>query len=128
MDTIQTIEDVMTNLRVFHAYATSPDPTEQTFYHNLLRRGNNFVVAELNGQVFFGPSRFIGYTNNTIHHHTDDESGVDGRETNRAVDRLFGAHHPSQLCEYAYQARCAELGLTAAGRVREYWFYRIEER
>ena len=120
MDTIQTIEDVMTNLCVLHAYATSPDPTEQTFYHNLLRRGDNFVVAELNGQVFFGPSRFIGYTNNTIHHHTDDESGVDGRETNRAVDRLFGAHHPSQLCEYAYQARCAKLGLTAAGRVREY--------
>lgn len=127
MQTVQTIEEIITNLQTLHSYALSEDAREQTFHHNLLRRGNNFIVAEVNGQLFFGPSRFVGYADNSINNHTEDDNGIDGRETNRAIDAILGVHRLSPLCEYAYTARCAELKLTPASRQREYWLYRQDE-
>ena len=36
---------------------------------NLVRKGMCFVVSERDGKLSFGPSRFLGYKNNTIAKH-----------------------------------------------------------
>lgn len=124
MQPVQAIAKIIANLQLLDQYALSSDSATQEFYHNLMRLGNNFVVAEIDGQVFFGPSRFIGYAGNDIHKHTADASGIDGRVTNRAIDSLLGVHGRSQLLEYAYQGRCAELDIKPAQREREFWHYK----
>lgn len=87
-----TIEQVATNIRAF--------ADEVAKNHDLQKRLGHvhaWYALRSAGGWTFGPSKFVGYQNNTAKHYLDDtyRDGADGRETEHALRHLSDAVDPS---------------------------------
>ncbi|UTW12811.1 HNH endonuclease [Marinobacterium rhizophilum] len=88
----------------------------------LVRNGKSIVVANVSGELVFGPSRFIGYQNNSIDVHLDLRSERDGKETNPAIKRVLGMERCLHAtAEAEFLRYCVELGVYPPGNKRQYW-------
>ncbi|MBI4652591.1 hypothetical protein HY745_15220 [Candidatus Desantisbacteria bacterium] len=90
MPVVKTLDDIMRNLETLENYRQSTDNAERKFYKGLLRRGKWFVVYECRYHILIGPSRFVGYANNSKKVH-ENNTYKDGRETNPAIEVAINA-------------------------------------
>ena len=126
MDLISNQPELEANLKRLEEYRYSSDIAERDFYRNLIKLGICFVVLKKNGKLLWGPSRFLGYRNNSMNSHKRNHE-KDGRDTNPAITRIL--RRPPEQDEHleeSYSQHCEDLGFTAspAGpfRVkRKYW-------
>lgn len=129
MELVSNWREVLENLITLARYKTSNDPVEAEFYRKLVLRGICFIIHEDEGQVFWGPSRFVGYKRNSITSHMANKS-KDGRETNPAINSVMGyAPEPDRGLEDHYKEHCRELGIIPGARgqfgvERKYWLHR----
>lgn len=119
-------EDIEKNFQTLEKYKNSEDTDERKFYNNLILNGICFLVIRVGDRVLFGPSRFVGYYDNTIMSHKI--SKIFGPETNEAISFLIG-YDPIQDVELdeLYFKFCSEIGLNARasgsfGASRKYWY------
>jgi len=83
-------------------------------------------VIKVNDSYKFYPSRFVGYTSNSMDAHLENESR-DGRETNPAISEILGNKPvPNTEFDKYYKEYCETLGFTANDRgtfgvERKYW-------
>ena len=74
----------------------------------------------------FAPSKFIGYSSNSFQFHDSKRRQRDGRETNKAVDKIVRAdsgvefHENSEL-EEKFILFCNSRGVVPDKRVRKFW-------
>jgi len=137
---VESREDIIKNIRTLERYRNSKNKEENEFYKQTIGKGFCFVVLEVNGKLYFGPSRFVGYMNNTMEEHlkkrqAGDEMVVfegkeryqrDGRDTNPRIDRiLIGKHKNNVAMESEYLKFCEINGIKPANRDnnggRKYW-------
>lgn len=78
-------------------------------------------------KLAFGPSRFLGYEENSVRKHLNRRKR-DGRETNKAIDNVlrdrFGfpiKHVEDDVVEDSFLQFCNELGVNPAKKARKYW-------
>lgn len=88
MKFIEILKDLQVNLETLENYLNSPVQKEREYALDRVKLGTCFVVYEINGQNHFAPSRFIGYKDNTMGKH-DNNDEKDGRETNPAISGVL---------------------------------------
>ena len=131
MKFIETLKDLQVNLDTLENYLNSPLVKEREYALDRVKLGTCFVVYEINGQKHFAPSRFIGYKDNTMGKH-DNNDAKDGRETNPAITRVLKTADAScslgndELLDDSYKAYCIKLGIKpkengAFGVERKFW-------
>lgn len=82
---VLTQEQVVRNIVLLHAAVESGD----RYARELIKLGVNFVALEDGkGEWYFGPSRFVGYENNTLARHFANQT-KDGKFTDPAIAKLF---------------------------------------
>lgn len=127
MRIIETLEDIKQNMSVLDGYIGSRTDPEYSFALDLIKRGTCFIAVEHNNSYRFYPSRFMGYANNSMDAHLNNDM-KDGRETNPAISKILESTPLSidMEMEKAYRKYCEKLGFTANekgafGVERKYW-------
>lgn len=121
MDVIRTEDEIEENLRRFEEYLCEGEDEVQQFAHELVARGKCFVAYQVDSELRFSPSRYVGYSNNTMRKHVQN-SYKDGRETNAAIDKVMGyTPSPSEKLEKEYLRFTTDLGIEPHDKRRKYW-------
>jgi hypothetical protein len=128
VDVVRTLAEIEENLLRLDAYLASADLDERDFARALVRRGRCFVVAHRYDGGLFGPSRFVGYRQNSraAHAANDDK---DGRETNPAITAIFGPRMEDAELEEEYRLFCQRVGIEyrdiSGMRIRR-WYWPLD--
>ena len=89
MTYVENFEDIFQNLLTLEKYRNSYNPDENSFWQKLFKNGICFVACNYNDNLIFGPSKFIGYKNNTIDSHIINRTSRDGRVTNPIIEEIL---------------------------------------
>jgi putative restriction endonuclease len=123
---VESIEDVRENCDTLLAYSVSSDRELSDFSHSLIRRGTCFLPCRIHRELFFFPSRFIGYKHNNMTRHQLSEK--DGRETNKFITNILNGQEPEENfdLEGEYEIFCKKLNIISSragsfGVARKYW-------
>ena len=126
MRLVESLEEIKDNIETIDNYLNKKLDSEYTFALKLIKKGVCFIVAKSDNNYKFYPSRFIGYANNTMSEHLNNDE-KDGRETNPAIsDILHQKCVTDKEMEREYKNYCEKLGFTANekgsfGVERKYW-------
>ena len=122
METIMTPIHIEENVRRLEVYLSSADPEDQMFAKDRIRGGHCFVVAQRGDDQVFGPSRFVGYRDNSRTSHAANER-KHGLETNAVISTALKAEpQGDDNLEREYRRFCERLGVKVHDRVkRTYW-------
>ena len=126
MKRINSVAELRQNISTLEMYLSKRHEPEFSFALERIKRGTCFVaVLNADGYHFY-PSRFIGYTANTMDKHLNNTE-KDGRLTNPAISNLLGSEPVfTEDLEKAYRQYCDLLGFSpnergAFGVTRKYW-------
>lgn len=119
MTVVTSITEIEENLGLFENYLCEGTDEEQLFCSELIRKGSCFIAYEIGSELRFSPSRYIGYSNNTIHAHT--QRVKDGKETNPAITKLLGKLIKNENLENKYLQYCSDLGVSPFNKKRKFW-------
>ncbi|MCH7965634.1 MAG: hypothetical protein IH852_17055 [Bacteroidetes bacterium] len=119
-------EDIEKNFRTLTSYKTSSDKKLENFFQKLIISGICFLAFKKHNEVLFGPSRFIGYAENSFQSHKT--SKIYGPETNDAIALLLG-YPPQEDLEVnrLYEEYCSNNGIRYSdkgsfGKERKFWY------
>ena len=126
METIEKECELMKNLKRIDEYLVSINDQEYSFAINLVKKGTCFVVIKVNTSYKFYPSRFVGYKDNSMDQHLENERR-DGGKTNSAISKIL-ENKPVLNREFDkyYKKYCEALNFIANDRgsfgvERKYW-------
>lgn len=88
VDGIENRSDVINNIKTLYSYATSNSVENRDYAIEIYKNGRNHVVEKIDGKLFFAPSRFVGYKDNTKEKH-DDNNDKHGSYTNNLLKKLY---------------------------------------
>lgn len=82
-----------------------------------------YYPFEYEGQLAFVPSKFIGYRKNTVakHEALKRVEGRDGRQTNKAVDKILGRSFADELLDERLSEYCRFLGVEVEKKKHRFW-------
>ncbi len=121
MELVNTALQVKENLATFENYLYDGSADEQQFAYDLIQRGSCFIAYQVNGELRFSPSRYIGYLDNTKDKHLQNTK-KDGRETNPAINKILdNTLAENEKLELKYLEFANELGIKPDNRKRKYW-------
>lgn len=87
MDLITNTEQLIKNIETIENYLTEGDEEEQYKASCLIKKGSCLISYNIDNEVRFAPSRFLGYIDNTLSRHI--RSPVDGSKTNVEINRIL---------------------------------------
>jgi hypothetical protein len=126
MEPVKSLDDVRQNCDTLLEYLRSTGSTEEKFAKEAVRKGTCFLPVRVGRELFFWPSRFIGYRTNTIRKHlANDEK--DGRLTNGWLSTiLMSSPVEDESLEEAYKGFCIRVGIQVTktgnfGVKRKFW-------
>lgn len=123
---IETKSELLENIEQVELYLSNmQDLQMREVMVSLIGRGTNFVAYEVEGEIHFAPSRFIGYLKNTILTHLVKSNGKDGKLTSPAISAILNANQMyNQELDKAYIKYCQRIGGKAKimkNTQRKYW-------
>ncbi len=89
MRLITNINQLINNINILEGYITEGNEYEKHEATSLVKRGTCFVAYQVDKELRFAPSRFIGYKGNRLEKHRI--SYKDGRETDKAIIEILNA-------------------------------------
>ena len=72
-DFIENKIDVIKNIYTLYSSLRSKLEEERDWALNRFKRGKWYIVEPFGNMLFFAPSRFVGYKNNDITKHTENQ-------------------------------------------------------
>ena len=112
------------NLETVEFYLSEGTDFENDTTIELVRAGACFVAYEIDGELRFAPSRFVGYINNNLEQHLN--SPKDGRHTNVAIQKIIKDKlGPNENLEKAFLKYCQNLGILPHNKNRKYWQFNL---
>lgn len=121
MKFVNSLDEIRNNIKVIEDYLASNDNDEVAYAKGLIKRGICFIVVKYKNGYHFYPSRFIGYSNNTIDKHERNYE-KDGKETNPVISKILNSRPAfDEELEDIYKDYCEILGFNASKRRRKYW-------
>lgn len=123
---ISSASELVENIRTVEKYLQmKKNSTEFKKMASLIQRGRNLVAYIVDGEYHFAPSRFVGYTDNSIEKHTKNINNANrnGIESTRVISHeiLHDRCLPSDYLEKKYVKYCTKLGVSVHKRDRAYW-------
>ena len=85
-----------------------------------IARGRVFVSYKVNGEYHFAPSRFVGYKDNTLLKHQNNQE-KDGKKTTPAITHILDSRIYDSRLDKAYLNYCEWLGVTPSKNKRSFW-------
>ncbi len=126
MRVVRDKKELRINMDMLDKYINCEKDPEYTFALSLIKKGTCFIAVKEDDIYRFYPSRFMGYENNTMNSHQNNDY-KDGKETNPAITSIIG-HQPivNKELEIEYKKYCEKLGFIANnkgsfGVERKYW-------
>lgn len=126
MNVVTNWDDLGRSIATLEKYLSDKKDPEYGFALGLIQKGTCFVAIESDQGYKFYPSRFIGYSGNTMSDHLAFDK-KDGGITNLAISRILGAKPaPNAELNAEYAMYCERLGITArekgtCGVERKFW-------
>lgn len=126
MRLINNVGELKTNIKELDKYLHDKKDPEYSFALDLIKRGTCFVVVKGKENYQFYPSRFLGYADNNMDDHLNNEN-KDGKETNPTISKILGSPPlPNEMLNNLYKNYCETLGFVANekgsfGVERKYW-------
>lgn len=123
---VQNKNEILNNIMLLDTYITKGIENKKEFALSLIKKGTCFIVMRKDNAYKFYPSRFVGYADNNMNAHLNNEF-KDGKETNPAISNILGSKPTFDLeLEKAYKKYCEELGFIANqkgsfGVERKFW-------
>ena len=118
---IDTKSQLIRNLDRVEGYLSCANEELYNTMAQYIARGRVFVTYIVDGKYHFAPSRFVGYKDNTLVKHQNNEE-KDGRITTPAITKILGHRAFDPRLEEAYLIYCEWLGVKAVNHKRTYWF------
>lgn len=93
---VKTKQEVRDNLETLIKYRMGSE-SESSFYLGGITKGRHFVAIEIDGQLEFGPSKFLGYKNMTLDRYEElrqtdlpDDVRLDGKKSTPILEKILG--------------------------------------
>jgi 5-methylcytosine-specific restriction protein A len=132
MRLIENLHQLIENIETVELYLTEGTEQQKSEIIKLIKRGTCFVAYNAETELRFAPSRFLGYSENTIEEHLQSDD-KDGRETNDAINDILQAKPlPNNELENQYRIYCNSLGIHpnekgAFGVQRKFWTLSLKQ-
>lgn len=129
-DLVTDETQVLQNIRTIEDCLTEGTEDERQRVAKLIRDGICFVAYQVDGEIRFAPSRFLGYVNNSLTAHSINDT-KSGGETNRAINTILKSKPlKNTLLKEKYYEYCNGLGITpgnegAFGNERKFWKWNL---
>jgi len=123
---IENKNEIIKNIKLIDSYLKKGSQQEKEFALALIKKGICFVVIKGGNTYKFYPSRFLGYVDNNMDAHVNNDN-KDGRKTNPKISVILGTKPVFNLeLEEEYVRYCEQLGFKANkkgsfGVERKYW-------
>ena len=117
---IDTKSQLIKNLDRVEGYLSSSSEELYKTMTQYIARGRVFVTYIVDGKYHFAPSRFVGYKDNTLVKHQNNEE-KDGKITTPAITKILGSRAFDSKLEDAYLMYCKWLDVKPANHKRTYW-------
>lgn len=119
-DYIETREDIILNIETLYSYLHGDSGKESMLWAvDRLKRGKNMVVEVINNHIFFAPSRFVGYINNTKDKH--EENHGNGTDTDNVLKEYYNKIQDGRLDAVL---QCELLKYNESSAEKRYWIYK----
>ena len=126
MSLIETYDDLLRNCEELEEARKGRGQVKE-LYVDLIRRGSVFLPYLTGEGIAFAPSRFIGYTKNTLLEHGRSVER-DGKHTNARVREILRHHFgftiwnvKDEMAEWHYHGFCARLGVVPRNSKKTFW-------
>jgi len=123
---IQNKNEILRNITLLDTYIAKGIEDEKEFALSLIKKGTCFIAMKKDNSYKFYPSRFVGYADNNMDEHLNNEF-KDGKETNPAISNILGSKPTFDLkLDKEYKKHCEKLGFIANqkgsfGVERKFW-------
>lgn len=130
MRLINTLDQLLKNIETVESYLAEGDENEKSKVSKYIKRGTCFLAYQVDKEIRFAPSRFLGYINNDLDKHIPSES--DGRLTNKAIVTILNDKpEPNNRLEKEYFLYSYNLGIQpsengAFGVKRKFWLLNLK--
>lgn len=132
MKLIDNKKQLIKNIDTLEGYLTEGDEYSKSEATSLVKRGTCFVAYNIDKELRFAPSRFIGYIDNKLDKHSASLE-KDGRETNKVINEILATKpQPNDKLNSKYLDYCNKLGIQPSktgsfGAPRKFWQLGIDK-
>ena len=144
-DFIETREDIVQNIKTLYSYLDGKvDSEHKDWAIQRMSQGKNYVVEVVDSQIYFAPSRFVGYVDNTMEKH--EANPGNGTETDKKIKNFYqkvqdvklDALLQKAMSEYSIVVGAKKYWISkdttvddilscSAVKVRRYWIARLSD-
>lgn len=144
-DFIETREDIVQNIKTLYSYLDGKvDSEHKDWAIQRMSQGKNYVIEVVDSQIYFAPSRFVGYVDNTMEKH--EANPGNGTETDKKIKNFYqkvqdvklDALLQKSMSEYSIVVGAKKYWISkdttvddilscSAVKVRRYWIARLSD-
>ncbi len=116
-DLITSREDIILNIKTLYSYLNGEMGSDyKTWAVEKMTRGKNYIVEVIDSKIYFAPSRFVGYVNNTKDKH--EENHGDGTQTDNEMKNYYQKVEDDRL-DLFFQKELSQFGVSSSKK--KYW-------
>ena len=116
-DFIETREDIVQNIKTIYSYLDGKvDREHRDWAIQRMSQGRNYVIEVVDSQIYFAPSRFVGYIDNTMEKHKANHGN--GTETDNQI-KIFYQKVQDVKLDVLLQKAMSEYGIVVGAK--KYW-------
>lgn len=116
-DLIETREDIIQNIKTLYSYLDGKvDSEHKDWAIQRMSQGKNYVIEVVDSQIYFAPSRFVGYVDNTMEKH--EANPGNGTETDNKIKNFYQKVQDVKL-DALLQKAMSEYGIVVGAK--KYW-------
>lgn len=117
IDFIETREDIVQNIKTLYSYLDGKvDNEHKDWAIQRMSQGRNYVIEVVDSQIYFAPSRFVGYIDNTMEKHEANHGN--GTETDNKI-KIFYQKVQDVKLDSLLQKAMSEYGIVVGAK--KYW-------
>lgn len=144
-DFIETRENIVQNIKTLYSYLDGKvDSEHKDWAIQRMSQGKNYVIEVVDSQIYFAPSRFVGYVDNTMEKH--EANPGNGTETDKKIKNFYqkvqdvklDALLQKAMSEYSIVVGAKKYWISkdttvddilscSAVKVRRYWIARLSD-
>jgi putative restriction endonuclease len=122
MEFVKNLNAAKKNIRYLWDKRQSNLDAENEAASTLIVNGVKYAAFVDEGVLYCGPSRFVGYENNSLDKHSSNYLRH-GNLTDKRLSEIFGSPpKPNSLLDSILVSACSDVGMTMSKKSRSYWW------